>query len=91
MSITLDRTDYNSLTAVAEEYEASIYVHYSGRAMYGDTCMGIYGNIDAGDASQIILNALGTEMLADIIVNTRIDSLGLGTIYYYPGVKFDDF
>jgi hypothetical protein len=87
--IVLDKTDFNSLAAVAEEYEASIYKDYSGRAMYGDICMGIYGDIDEGDANQIILNALGNEMLGDIIVNTRSDNLGLGTIYYYPSVRFD--
>lgn len=86
--MTLDRNDYDALVDEAAYHEANIYENYSGRAMYGDVCFGVYGRITIGEANEIIKNAL-PDKFEDIIVAATSDNLGLDTIYYYPGVKFD--
>lgn len=76
-------------------YEVS---SYSGRGMYGKTCLGI--NVDSSD----ILGKLG-KIMADLVRDTpeefregvaaglrrvKTDSMGKGMIVYFPDVEFQD-
>jgi hypothetical protein len=72
---------------------------YSGRCMYGRSCLGI-----DGDMSVIMANLLSTAMelaangqlhsfdraeISDAIGNMRTDSMGRGIIVYFPDIAFD--
>jgi len=69
-------------------YEEDLREDYSGRAMYGDTCFGL-----TCDLSQVLLfaAALGSEPVDwDWIGGARSDSMGLSTIWYWPGVQLSE-
>jgi hypothetical protein len=81
---------------IVEYNECSIYEQYSGRGMYGDTCFGIdvdrYSTGDVGTMMMCIAEDLSE---ADIDINAfewklRTDSLGLGTIYYFPCLQWNE-
>lgn len=72
-----------------DEDQTSIYLNYSGRGMYGQTCFGLYGSFGIATATSIILKAFETELAQEIISSTATDNLGRGMIYYYPGFNFD--
>ena len=76
---------------------------YSGRAMYGKSCLGVelansQQSIGAFFAS--VLTGLqefglendkdGLEELAKSFRNMRMDQLGRGTIVYFPDIRFND-
>lgn len=68
---------------------------YSGRMMYGKRCVGVV--ID-GSAMHVAADLIGTlyrdpgtlRELADILRETREDSMGLQTIVYWPSVKWEE-
>jgi hypothetical protein len=69
---------------------------YSGRAMYGATCLGVTGG---ADIAAMLLLALAeqagtdhTELLAELVVRDgwRRDSLGLDELTYWPGIQVSD-
>lgn len=81
---------------IAEDNECSIYEQYSGRGMYGDTCFGIdvdrHSNGNMGTMMMSIAEAFND---ADIDIKARewklrTDSLGLGTIYYFPCLQWNE-
>jgi len=69
---------------------------YSGRGMYGRQCVGITG--DPGEVSRVVSQVIKDARLADVkdddfdfdlLVDTLLveyneDSMGLGTIMYWP-------
>ncbi len=63
---------------------------YSGRGMYGDTCVGVV----LGDYANAWTLALAIADVnngdADLfgLPEPRTDSMGLGTILYWPGLKW---
>lgn len=73
---------------------------YSGRNMYGDSCLALVCNdvsqlvrfvLDLGDAvsEELDENAEQVAALVDElrVRRTRYDQLGLGWVYYWPGVE----
>ncbi len=66
---------------------------YSGRAMYGRICLGVDTD-DVGEVFAAILESVeGEEDTRDIqeaFRNMRTDSMGRGTIVYFPQVPFVD-
>ena len=82
---------------LAENLGPGYTVHddYSGRGMYGDTCLGI--SIDRGQPNALLIanamvNAIDTgldpaELLAELSdVDYASDDLGLGSIIYWPDI-----
>jgi hypothetical protein len=69
--------------------DETIRVDYSGRAMYGATCLGIVHR-DVGEllAFAVALDHGGMEL--DWLTGARQDSMGLSIITYWPGVSLDD-
>jgi hypothetical protein len=79
---------------------------YSGRVMFGKKCLGITLDRDQsmGELMGDIMNSFAghaakgsTYKLADALEvaakafrDMRTDSMGLGTIVYFPGILFDD-
>jgi hypothetical protein len=68
--------------------ETAIRENYSGRGMYGTECVGVTGSTAELVAFVVtlttILNDNGDD--ADWVTNVRQDSMGLQTIWYWPGV-----
>jgi hypothetical protein len=66
--------------------------NYSGRGMYGETCLGITGRgIDAYDVHNILMDAfMDDEVIVNNIMDRRAeDQMGLGTIIYFPGITVE--
>jgi len=63
---------------------------YSGRFMFGEECFGIVG--DAGSYGEFMANvAMEDADLAKALAGAvRTDSMGLSTIYYFPGYRMAD-
>jgi len=82
------------------EPEEAIMNDYSGRAMYGDTCLGIVADSEAKVvevlfryASRVAWRADDAETVAEslddmasLVSGMRTDSMGLSMIAYFPGV-----
>ena len=86
-ALTLTEYQFDVLTdAVGTKGEVS--TDYSGRFMYGDECVGItLPSVD--DFSLILVNVAfeDNELAAVLAESQRSDSMGLGVIVYFPGVK----
>jgi hypothetical protein len=78
MTIT---TKIETLQRVAENNGWRFRQHYSGRGMYGASCVGI-----AGDNATDIIEAAA----AAGITGARHDSLGLGVIVYWPRISLKE-
>jgi len=75
--------------AIADVADAELYEDYSGRGMYGRTCLGFATSNQAA-----LGRAIGRELPEDeaeqLLDHMHTDSLGLRTIVYFPGVRLDD-
>ena len=70
---------------------------YSGRGMYGETCLGmIYTTPDAvalvqlgwalRDVEEESAEELGAVILREMMTSARTDSMGLDSIVYFPNI-----
>ncbi len=66
---------------------------YSGRAMYGRSCLGVETN-DIGDLFAAVLEEVegddDTREIQEAFRDMRTDAMGRGTIVYFPNVPFVD-
>ena len=70
--------------------EDAMYEDYSGRAMFGDTCFGIVCGLN--EFIHFItdyVSAGGDDSDLSWLRNVRCDSMGLSTIWYWPGVTVE--
>lgn len=82
-------------STLGELWDIDIRTDYSGRAMYGKTCLGIVTDMSGWGLAAEVRNALEytswaeEEDFLDYILThePRTDSMGRGTIYYWPGVQ----
>lgn len=86
----------HSLQIACENAELSVR-SYSGRGMYGRTCLGVTLGGDIGNAVADIFLAMAhtaspsdMEEVADAFRGMQTDSMGRGTIMYFPGIEFSD-
>jgi hypothetical protein len=69
---------------------------YSGRAMYGRACLAVEFDGNIGElVSELIGGTIGFENseiedVADAVRDMRLDSMGLGTVAYFPRIAFFD-
>ena len=83
-------TEYDA-EAIADNAEATLYPDYSGRGMYGSQCVGFSvrgGNAEAR-VTKAIIRSLDDAFADEMLSALRTDSLGLGTIVYFPGITLD--
>lgn len=62
---------------------------YSGRGMFGRSCLGT--EADLGEFLVVLVygtNDENQDELAETVQNIRTDSMGLGGIFYFPGTKY---
>lgn len=69
---------------------------YSGRGMYGESCLAFTPDESIGEVfARVLEKAVANpglyniSQLARSLSYMKQDSLGRGTIYYFPGVPFD--
>lgn len=90
MTRYINRDDFED---AAYQIDADIRDDYSGRGMYGDTCIGVTFDQYGGNEMELGV-LLGQKLDADdayaLARNARSDSMGLGTIIYFPNFKFED-
>lgn len=88
------REDVKSQLQTALELADFECYSYSGRAMYGVECLAV--NIDqVGDLVAGVLEYLDgketdTFRLQMAFRRMKMDSMGLGTVVYFPGTKFSE-
>lgn len=86
MELTVDQV--NDILDNADLEYSSFTNTYSGRAMYGDTCVGF--DVDSlreiGTLSIAIHEVLGDTLGRDMVERARTDNMGMGYIIYYPHV-----
>lgn len=73
--------------AIAEN--AELHTDYSGRFMYGKTCLGFSSDDGIFSAIGSIIASLAEQPeqlreFAEMLADSRTDSLGLGQIVYFP-------
>ena len=72
---------------------------YSGRGMYGESCLAIaggsIGSLIAGLVEFVwACNDASTDCISNVrdivcgLENMRSDSIGVGSVFYFPGVPF---
>ena len=76
----VDEASYLGLEDVREDY--------SGRGMYGAGCFGIVAE-SLDEVVPILRKALGDTPALDLLEAMTTDSMGLDTIYYFPGVRVE--
>jgi hypothetical protein len=57
---------------------------YSGRGMYGKTCAGFVSEEESAVKLGFLLHQLMGDDAINLVDNVRWDSMGRGTIYYFP-------
>lgn len=85
---TLDRSQLLDALEAAGLDEQHLYEGYSGRAMYGDECFGIVGS-DADYTMFVATVGSHFDDWGDWLHGVRSDSMGLSTIWYWPGVTVE--
>jgi hypothetical protein len=91
----------DSITELKDRFEDDVRFDYGGRGMYGKTCVGYTGEYPFVFAA-VLAKLLTTqqdeddEMDADTLIDViegmpdvSIDSMGRGTIYYWPGIRVE--
>lgn len=91
MAMYLTAENLASLRDVVEnQLGDTLYTGYSGRGMYGTTCIGIVATaIDHAMFNLGLRLGQADPELAESLADERIelDSLGLSTIAYWPNVR----
>jgi hypothetical protein len=78
------------LKDISREVDGSVRTDYSGRGMYGDSCVGIVASdlLELGAAIARIVE--DDELREELVSNSRTDSMGYDTIVYWTRVTCDD-
>jgi hypothetical protein len=66
---------------------------YSGRGMYGDTCLAATTDVGPGEIMAALVDAELTDdernEVAQAVRSTRTDSMGRGIVYYWIDVPYE--
>lgn len=85
---TIPRQTLLDALSVADLDEDALYEGYSGRGMYGAECFGFTCTLRE---FAIVCAALGsTADDWDFVGKVQTDSMGLGQIFYFPGVGISE-
>lgn len=101
--LELSRSAFHGLEQLAGDVGADVRADYSGRGMYGSQCLALVcdGVSDLVQFTLALAEALAeavhsddetaeeVSQLVDVLrtAPTRADQLGLGQVYYWPGVE----
>ena len=89
--ITQNEINYLREALDWKEDGCSVRTDYSGRGMYGETCLGITGQyLTTIDVLEVLERAFDDEGKArDFMHRVNTDSMGRGTIFYFPGYSVE--
>lgn len=87
-----------------ENHEVELRENYSGRGMYGKTCIGVVGGdeglaeFESALALLTVMDDLDDEVngftalnaLTDVQDMRRSDSMGMDRVYYYPALSITE-
>lgn len=91
------------IVEAADDLDVDVRTNYSGRSMYGRTCVGVTGS--SSDINSVIagvimeLSDLAVEgpdardqmrEHIETLLNYAQDSMGMDRIYYWPGLMLQD-
>jgi hypothetical protein len=80
--------DYDELLDAVDDANIdgdALRVDYSGRAMYGSSCVAIVGK--DSDLVRFTRAVVVSEMDDDWLDEVRADGMGRDTVYYWPSVQ----
>jgi hypothetical protein len=89
--IQLTRDQFEDITYRVEDYDPDVTFrpNYSGRGMYGRTCVGVVHNDGNTPAAflYILADELGMDFL-DLLssIGSAQDGMGLSTVTYFSGI-----
>lgn len=72
---------------IADEVGAEIRAAYSGRAMFGETCVALTGDISEIRVGVALAKVLGVDKAERLARRARVDSMGHDIVVYFPGVE----
>jgi hypothetical protein len=84
---------FDLLEELANEVQGEVDAHYSGRAMFGSTCVGIVvdSERDLVALGVAIAELVEDDELKQLLVNsTRFDSMGRSLIAYWELISCED-
>lgn len=88
----MSKSDKHPLQSIIENTDHADDVRsYEGRGMYGRSCLGVVISCSLGEFFADVMSAsLETHQAADAesFRGMRTDSMGLGTVVYFPNVPF---
>lgn len=98
MKITLPVELLDDVAYSADLEPDDVRTEYSGRAMYGASCVGVVGSPGSGMRFAFELldkiretnseeNGLDLDELKDVLSDVRTDSMGLDMITYWPKLQ----
>ena len=83
-----------AILGIAYEYNCSIHHDYSGRYMYGETCLGISFDGDLNTYHYAVCDYCKSNNIKDEVkkglLNYYWDSLGKGIIVYWKNIKGEE-
>lgn len=102
MKVTLSSEALETLERVADASDVQLRSDYSGRGMFGRSCLAVIGSTSglvrfAFALVEEVATGLPDEgerlgVLVDAVRESRTtsDSLGHDTVYYWPGVELEE-
>ena len=91
----LNKQDIELLKEFANEYDCELRTGYSGRGMYGKSCIGFVTDLSSfslGLELALFLNREDRTEMVDAFSQTRVneDSMGLSSIIYFPSIQAEE-
>ena len=99
ISVALAKKFEQALIRLSSSFDMDVRPNYSGRGMFGKTCLGIDTDHSAFAVAVNVVNAIHDmqdidenerELLLEAVEGTRQDNTGLGYIYYWHGISYDE-
>lgn len=85
------KIDFDTLSDLAYDADGTAYPNYSGRGMYGKTCVGIV--IEENDLLKLgisIANLFDDDVKEYLADNYKTDTMGHKVIVYWQGLTCED-
>jgi len=91
----LTNAELDILQDFCDEYEYDLREDYSGRCMYGKTCIGFVADCNGFEIAMNLtrfLRDVNEENLLEKFINqgSRSDQMGLSGIIYFPGLSAEN-
>ncbi len=99
ISVALAKKFEQALIRLSSSFDMDVRPNYSGRGMFGKTCLGIDTDHSAFVVAVNVVNAIHDmqdidenerELLLEEVEDTRQDNMGLEYIYYWHGISYDE-